>query len=64
MKANTCLLLLVIGWFIFGLPIAITVLVNSIIKIGETNIANDKLKYGICIAVSVIYLLIWFIYYF
>lgn len=64
MKANTCLLWLVIGWFVFGLPIALVVLVNSIIKIGETNIANDKLKYGICIAVSVIYLLIWFIYYF
>jgi hypothetical protein len=64
MKANTCLLLLVIGWFVLGLPIALAVLVNSIIKIGETNISNDKLKYGICIAVSVIYLIIWFLYYF
>lgn len=63
MKANTCLLLLVIGWFVLGLPIAIVVFINSLIKIADTNITNDKIKYGISIAVSIVYFIIFISYY-
>ncbi len=59
MKANTCLLLLVIGWFFAGLPIALVVLVNSIIKLKE-NI--DVTKYGIAIAISIVYIIMFISY--
>ena len=59
MKANTCLLLLVIGWFIAGLPIALVVLINSIIKLKD-NI--DVTKYGIAIAVSIVYIIMFINY--
>ena len=56
MKVNTCLLLLVIGWFFAGLPIALVVLVNSIIKLKD-NV--DVMKYAISIAVSFIYIILF-----
>ena len=63
MKANTCLLLLVIGWFFAGLPIALVVFINSLVKIVDTNNTNDKIKYGISIAVSIVYFIIFISYY-
>ena len=59
MKANTCLLLLIIGWFIAGLPIAIVVLINSIIKLQENT---DVMKYVISIAVSIVYIIMFINY--
>ena len=59
MKANTCLLLLVIGWFIAGLPIALVVLINSIIKLKD-NV--DVMKYTISIAISFIYIILFINY--
>lgn len=59
MKANTCLLLLVIGWFFAGLPIALVVLVNSILKLQEKV---DVTKYIIAIAVSIVYIIMFINY--
>lgn len=61
MKANTCLLLLVIAYFVLGLPIALVVLVNSIIKL--TTQKEDVFKYGVCAAISVLVIAIMCSYY-
>lgn len=57
MKANTGLWLLVLGWFILGLPIAVYVCVSSIIQLQNTQTNTDKLKYGISIVVSILYII-------